>query len=374
MSRDRLADFQTVGRDGQSYPSRQQPQQPQYGQRQQYGQQQPQYGQRDDGYSRGDYGRAAPSASGSSYGAGASGRPYNPPAGTNVESYEMPSRTGPPRGASRPAPSAGGGGDFYSEVEEIQASIDAINRNVSAIERLHNRALVGVSQDETNRINRDLDNVQNETSDLIADARRRLQRISNETKRLGGNDARTRQAQQSVLAQKLMDAAQTYQNIQVAYKQKYRQRMEREIRVANPSATREEVERALDSNNGSVFAQQLLSSRIGEQRRVLQEVQGRHEELRKMEQSIEELAQLFQDMQVLLEAQQTTIDTIDTHVENTVQYVEQGGKELTQAIQIREASRKKLWYITAAVIIVLIIIAAILYFYRCSLLKIDCPK
>jgi syntaxin 1B/2/3 len=45
----------------------------------------------------------------------------------------------------------------------------------------------------------------------------------------------------------------------------------------------------------------MLNSRVGAQRRVLQEVQSRHEELRKMEQSIEELATLFMDLQVLLE-------------------------------------------------------------------------
>ena len=33
----------------------------------------------------------------------------------------------------------------------------------------------------------------------------------------------------------------------------------------------------------------------------MQEVQGRHEELRKMESSIEELATLFMDLQVMLE-------------------------------------------------------------------------
>jgi syntaxin 1B/2/3 len=45
----------------------------------------------------------------------------------------------------------------------------------------------------------------------------------------------------------------------------------------------------------------MLNSRIGSQRRVLQEVQSRHEELVKMEKSIEELATLFMDLQVLLE-------------------------------------------------------------------------
>ncbi|XJO72660.1 hypothetical protein BDV3_003752 [Batrachochytrium dendrobatidis] len=280
---------------------------------------------------RGDSGRSSPYAD-RNYARGT-----NLTQSRNENSYEMSGRTNPPRSAPR-----NGGGDFYSEVDEIQASIDAINRSVASIEQLHKRALVGVSQDESSRINRELDSTQTETSNLIADARRRLQRISNETKSMkGGGDSRSRQNQQSVLAQKLMDAAQRYQNIQVTYKQKYRQRMEREIRIARPDATRDQIEQALDSRNGPVFSQEMLSSRVGEQRRALQEVQGRHVELRKMEESIEELAQLFQDMQVLLTAQQTTIDTIDTHVENAVTYVQEGDKELTQAIRHREASRKK---------------------------------
>jgi syntaxin 1B/2/3 len=73
------------------------------------------------------------------------------------------------------------------------------------------------------------------------------------------------------------------------------------LHIARPDASRADIDKAIDSRSGPVFAQEMLSSRIGEQRRALQEVQGRHEELRKMEKSIEELAQLFQDMQLLLE-------------------------------------------------------------------------
>ena len=77
--------------------------------------------------------------------------------------------------------------------------------------------------------------------------------------------------------------------------------MEREIRIARPNATPEEIERAMDSRTGPVFAQEILSSRVQDQRRVLQEVQGRHEELRRIETSIDELVNLFQEMQLLID-------------------------------------------------------------------------
>ncbi|KAI8899852.1 hypothetical protein BC833DRAFT_584176 [Globomyces pollinis-pini] len=112
----------------------------------------------------------------------------------------------------------------------------------------------------------------------------------------------------------------------------------------------------------------MLNSRVGAQRRVLEEVQGRHEELRKLEQSIEELATLFMDMQNLLQQQQEVINVIDTQVENTAAHIEDGGAEIKRAISIRKSSRKKLWYISAFILVLLAIIAVYLYMQRCSLL------
>ena len=72
--------------------------------------------------------------------------------------------------------------------------------------------------------------------------------------------------------------------------------------LARPDASDRDVSRMLeDSRQGSAFAQEMLSSRVVSQRRVLQEVESRQQEMRKMEQSIEELAILFTDLQVLLE-------------------------------------------------------------------------
>eukprot|EP00842_Homolaphlyctis_polyrhiza_P005983 jgi/Hompol1/6386/HPOL_000770-RA len=222
-------------------------------------------------------------------------------------------------------------------------------------------------------VNQDLDRIQNETNDAIEDARSRLKRIAAQTKNMRGPEVKARQGQQSTLAKRLMEAAQVYQNIQVSYKNKYRTRMAREIRIARPDATNAEIEQALDSQSGPVFAQQMLSSRVREQQSALQAVQGRHAELRKMEESIEELAELFQDMQVLLEAQQEMIDTIETHVENADEYVRSGGTQLKKAIVSRERSRRFWQRVSIAIVILLAIVALILYFYRCQVFSVQCP-
>lgn len=159
-----------------------------------------------------------------------------------------------------------------------------------------------VNQEETNRITKSLDLLQAETKDLMDSVRSSLKTLSSQTKQLGGSEAQSRKAQQSSLAIKLQNAAQRYAQVQKTAKSAYKRRMEREIRIARPDASEADIERAVDDpRSGSAFAQEMLSSRIGAQRRVLQEVQGRHEEMRKMEASIEELATLFMDLQALLE-------------------------------------------------------------------------
>jgi syntaxin 1B/2/3 len=149
-----------------------------------------------------------------------------------------------------------------------------------------------------------VDQAQDETNLFLEDARNRLQALALQTKSNPGKDARVRKAKQSALAKNVMKSAEQYQKIQSKYRKEYRKRMEREIRIARPDATPQDIERALDSRSGPIFAQEMLSSKVQDQRRVLKEVQGRHEELKRIETSIDELVNIFQEMQLLIEVSQ----------------------------------------------------------------------
>ncbi|KAJ3019347.1 Plasma membrane t-SNARE, secretory vesicle fusion [Thoreauomyces humboldtii] len=253
---------------------------------------------------------------------------------------------------------------FFAQVEEAKSGIDLVRGNVNQIESLHHKALLGTSPDEQAHYTRQVDQLQDETSDLIQHLRATVKRLAAETKRAPKSDAGIRKQQQQGLAKRLVEVAQLYQKQQTQSKQKYRQRMEREIKIARPDARPEEIEQALDTNNnGSVFSQQLLSSRVGTQRAALAEVQTRHEEISRIERSITELFELFQEMQGLLEQQQETIDAIETHVDDTHIHIESGNKEMTQAIVHRKASRKKMWWIMLCCLILLIILALLVWKY-----------
>lgn len=190
---------------------------------------------------------------------------------------------------------------LLTQLDKATRYTSSIDRKIDQIASLHERALVAVGQDEINRTTAQVDALQAETNQMMDKVRRCLSNLSNETNRMRGNQVNARKAQQATVARKLMDVARKYEKVQQKYKLKYQQRITREIRIARPDASVEEVNYALQSGNTAVFAQEMIQGRSGDQRRVLEQVQTRHDELMKIEQSVEQLATLFQDMQVLLE-------------------------------------------------------------------------
>ncbi len=157
--------------------------------------------------------------------------------------------------------------------------------------------------------NRRIDRLQDEITKQMDAVRSELGGIVNDTKRIKGGSAKSRVAQQNVAVKKFTDVARMYQDVQDKYKKKYQDRIEREIRVARPDASVDEVKRQVRSGNTKAFATALLSNRIGDNQRVLREVEDRHTEIMKIEKSVNELATLFQDMNLMIQVYSYNVAT-----------------------------------------------------------------
>jgi t-SNARE complex subunit (syntaxin) len=76
-------------------------------------------------------------------------------------------------------------------------------------------------------------------------------------------DLPMRKTQHAALKKKFIETIQRYQDIERTYQQKYRQRVERQIKIVQPNATPDEIERVLDSDEPpQIFAQSVSSSVI----------------------------------------------------------------------------------------------------------------
>ncbi|KAG5653974.1 hypothetical protein H0H81_008842 [Sphagnurus paluster] len=127
-------------------------------------------------------------------------------------------------------------------------------------------------------------------SNQLKDRIKALERITT------GPDVQMRKNRASFVRAKFLEAIQNYQRVEQDYRAKSRQRIERQLKVVKPDATPEEIEVATEGGGQQIFAEALSSSsRYGESRSVLRDVQDRQQELRKMEETLAELAQLFID-------------------------------------------------------------------------------
>ena len=94
---------------------------------------------------------------------------------------------------------------------------------------------------------------------------------------------------------------------QTKYKNKYRERVERQYRIVKPDVTREEIDAAFEGGPNAqpqIFTQQILQGPgHASARNALADIQEKHRDIMKLEASIAELHQLFLDMSVLVESQ-----------------------------------------------------------------------
>lgn len=138
-----------------------------------------------------------------------------------------------------------------------------------------------------------------ETSKLTNGVKNSIKKLEAQTIKFPeSGDKNVRKTQVGAVKNRFKETIQRYQTVEHQYRQKYRQRAERQYKIVKPDATPQEVKAALDDDQGGqIFSQALLNSnRHGEAKGALREVQERHEDIKKIEKTITELAQLFNEV------------------------------------------------------------------------------
>ncbi|KIM58927.1 hypothetical protein SCLCIDRAFT_90282, partial [Scleroderma citrinum Foug A] len=248
---------------------------------------------------------------------------------------------------------------FYSEITFIQDSLKAFNTNISRIDELHSRSLNNTDDAALQRIEGQLNELVEETRALSTELKRRIQTL--ERHGGSGRDGQIRKQQTALVKSKFVDSIQNYQQVEQQYRQKYKQRMERQFRIVKPDATPDEIRAVVnDESAGQVFSQALMNSnRYGESRAAYREVQERHQDIKRIEQTIAELAQLFNDMSVMVEQQDETINTIQTTAAAVDKDTEAGLQQTEKAVVSARSARKKRWICFFLTLLILAIIGIV---------------
>ncbi|KAJ1944972.1 hypothetical protein FBU59_002448 [Linderina macrospora] len=245
-----------------------------------------------------------------------------------------------------------------------------VDQRIQQISQLHEQALNATSESKHTQAASDRDRLVADTNAVITEIKGDLQRID-QVLRSSQNDPSVSKSQhvarasrQQGLAKKFSEQIQRYRQMEHQYSQRNKERLERQYRIARPDATDSEIANAIENDQaGQVFAQTVMqSSRVGEARRVMRDVEERQADIRKIEQTINELAQMFGEVSEMVNRQQEMIDNIENAVEDTHVQVQSARQEVDKAIVFRKKSRKRLWCILALVLILIAVIVLIVYF------------
>lgn len=77
---------------------------------------------------------------------------------------------------------------------------------------------------------------------------------------------------------------------------------------------------------------------------TLANVESRHQEIQRIERTLEELAQLFKQMNEQIVEQEAKVEYIDQHAENVRTDIDQGVEQVNTATKSARAARRKKWW------------------------------
>ncbi|XP_059484582.1 syntaxin-1A isoform X4 [Neocloeon triangulifer] len=252
--------------------------------------------------------------------------------------------------------------EFFAEVEDIREMIDRIESNVEEIKKKHSAILSAPQTDEK---------VKQELDDLMADIKKSANKVRAKLKVIENNieqeehvnkssaDLRIRKTQQATLSRKFIEVMTEYNRTQTDYNQKLKDRLQRQLEITGKKTTNEELDEMLESGNSAVFTEGIIME-TQQAKQTLADIQARHADIIKLENSIRELHDMFMDMAMLVESQGGLIDNIQHHVESAEEPIKKGRLQLEEAQTLKTKSRKKKILIIICLSVLLIILIIVL--------------
>ncbi|XP_068898413.1 syntaxin-1A isoform X4 [Tenebrio molitor] len=251
---------------------------------------------------------------------------------------------------------------FFGEVEDIRDMIDKIQANVEEVKKKHSAILSAPQSDEKTK---------QELEDLMADIKKTANKVRAKLKVIEQNieqeeqtnkssaDLRIRKTQHSTLSRKFVEVMTEYNRTQTDYRERCKGRIQRQLEITGRQTTNEELEEMLEQGNPAVFTQGIIME-TQQARQTLADIEARHADIIKLENSIKELHDMFMDMAMLVENQGELVDRVEYHVGLTGNHVQSGRTELKAAREFQTKARKKKILIIICLIVAIIILIIIL--------------
>lgn len=252
--------------------------------------------------------------------------------------------------------------EFFNEVEEIREMIEKIQNNVEEVKKKHSEILSAPQPDEK---------VKQELDDMMTDIKKTANRVRAKLKVIEQNieseehiskasaDLRIKKTQHSTLSRKFVEVMTEYNRTQTDYRERCKGRIQRQLEITGRNTTSEELEDMLEQGNPAVFTQGIIME-TQQAKQTLADIEARHADIIKLENSIRELHDMFMDMAMLVESQGELMNRIENHVQEAQDYVDTAKQDTKKAIRYQSRARRKKIMIIICVIVCLLVLALVL--------------
>ncbi|CAF1015187.1 unnamed protein product [Adineta ricciae] len=230
--------------------------------------------------------------------------------------------------------------DFFAHVDSLRTNIDKISELVDEVKRLHSTILAAPQADD--RTKEELEEKMGDIKKLANDVRQRLKVLEDEQERATNRSpaqSRIESLQLYGMKRQFRDAMEVYSQVQLAYRHKCTERIQRQLEITGRSVTEGEVEEMLESGNPAVFTQGIMVE-TAQAKQSLADIEARHGDIIKLEKSIKELHDMFIDMAALVQTQGEMIDRIEFNVVQSENYVKAASTDTKKAVKFQSAARR----------------------------------
>jgi t-SNARE complex subunit (syntaxin) len=254
--------------------------------------------------------------------------------------------------------------EFFEEVGQIKNMMALIRKNIKLIQDEYNKQQWSASVDS--KKNAVLEQLLDATNASALQIRNKLKTMKAENDRLPGESAqkRIRSNMHNILTKKFIALVQEYQALQNSYREKYRERVQRQAEIVKPGVSREEVDEMIVSG-GNYFADKMLSdSKHLEAKNALLSIQEQQRDIKHLEKSIQELHQVFIDMAAIVEASQDSMTKVEDNTSSSLAAAGTAVKHVTKAEEylMQRRRRAALLYggITAIIVTIALVVGLII--------------
>lgn len=258
--------------------------------------------------------------------------------------------------------------EFFKQVDDIRDNVSSIHKFVNEVKKLHSTILAAPTTD---------DKVKDELEERMAEIKKTAQKVRQKLKGMEADlsniektqkealekyqnvDYRIRKLQFSSLSHYFTDTMAKYNSVQIEHRENCKGRIVRQLEITGKKTDEDEIERMLESGNPQIFTEGILiETKIAKQ--TLADIEARHKDILKLEQSIKELHDMFMDMAMLVESQGEMIDNVESNMANTANYVEVAKNETKAAVVYKKKARRKKIIIIVLCLLLAVILITIL--------------